>query len=556
MSTTERARLPLLSEIPQGCSLQKSEAGERFTCVRVGDQIHVLADRCPHQGYPLSQGDVRDGVLTCAWHNWKFEVETGDCQFGGEAVRRFPSVIEDGRVVVDRSVDPHVERARLTASLQRALVQVDAGAVVREGLRLGALEREPSLDPAFALLAELGARRAPYGFDHPLATLADLHTWVERGWLPGPEALSVAATLLAEDHANLGERPVPPMVDEWSGMADDLREERRQLAESRARAAARAGAIDRLLAEEALPYLGDHLLSYGHGAIYTDKAATLARAFPDAAEDLLAALAVRFGWGTRETSLPPWRATRSAFDEGDAITPGTEPLPDRGGFEAAVLTGEAAAVEATLEQLRAGVAPVELLRAIGHAAAHRLARFDARWETRPDAEVGALDVTHTLTFADAVLALLPRASARDAVRLTIQAAAFVGKVHRGDRDAEPEPAPTGEVASLADAIAQRRGELAGPIARALSPAQRLAAYAELAPFAAYDTFVRPIFIAHAIKVTEAAHRLERADPAPDHAYLEATLAFLLPRRPERAPVRAATLARLVTEEGRPPKGLY
>ena len=90
MSKPTHASLPLLTEIPQGCSLQKSSEGQRFTCIREGESIHVLADRCPHQGYPLSQGSVRDGVLTCAWHNWKFEVETGDSQFGGEGVRRFP----------------------------------------------------------------------------------------------------------------------------------------------------------------------------------------------------------------------------------------------------------------------------------------------------------------------------------------------------------------------------------------------------------------------------------------------------------------------------------
>ena len=32
-----------------------------------------------------------DGVLTCKWHNWKFELGTGACMFGGEGVRRFPS---------------------------------------------------------------------------------------------------------------------------------------------------------------------------------------------------------------------------------------------------------------------------------------------------------------------------------------------------------------------------------------------------------------------------------------------------------------------------------
>ncbi|MCH8899305.1 MAG: Rieske 2Fe-2S domain-containing protein [Acidobacteria bacterium] len=32
---------------------------------------------CPHQGYALLQGEVKEETLTCAWHNWKFELDQG-----------------------------------------------------------------------------------------------------------------------------------------------------------------------------------------------------------------------------------------------------------------------------------------------------------------------------------------------------------------------------------------------------------------------------------------------------------------------------------------------
>src|SRR5580692_3996554 len=69
--------------------LRKGPAGERLVCVRrEGGAVDVLEDRCPHEGYPLSEGTVKNGVLTCKWHNWKFEVATGACRFGEEGVRR------------------------------------------------------------------------------------------------------------------------------------------------------------------------------------------------------------------------------------------------------------------------------------------------------------------------------------------------------------------------------------------------------------------------------------------------------------------------------------
>ena len=40
--------------------------------------VFAVANRCPHEGYPLSEGMLGDGcVLTCNWHNWKFDLESG-----------------------------------------------------------------------------------------------------------------------------------------------------------------------------------------------------------------------------------------------------------------------------------------------------------------------------------------------------------------------------------------------------------------------------------------------------------------------------------------------
>jgi nitrite reductase/ring-hydroxylating ferredoxin subunit len=45
--------------------------------VRDGPRAHVLADRCSHLSGPLSDGDFRDGCLTCPWHGSTFRVTDG-----------------------------------------------------------------------------------------------------------------------------------------------------------------------------------------------------------------------------------------------------------------------------------------------------------------------------------------------------------------------------------------------------------------------------------------------------------------------------------------------
>jgi nitrite reductase/ring-hydroxylating ferredoxin subunit len=43
-----------------------------------GGSVRACNNRCPHEGYPLCEGHVDEGgVLTCRWHNWKFDLRTG-----------------------------------------------------------------------------------------------------------------------------------------------------------------------------------------------------------------------------------------------------------------------------------------------------------------------------------------------------------------------------------------------------------------------------------------------------------------------------------------------
>lgn len=69
--------------------------------LRADGQIRALDSRCPHMGYPLSQGTIKDGVLRCHWHHWRFDLASGGCfTEGGDDVAVFPLEIRDGEVWV------------------------------------------------------------------------------------------------------------------------------------------------------------------------------------------------------------------------------------------------------------------------------------------------------------------------------------------------------------------------------------------------------------------------------------------------------------------------
>lgn len=570
MTTETWLDLGPLDDLPEGRPVLRKAGGLRFACVRSGDQAFAIDDRCPHQGYPLSQGSCKDGVLTCEWHNWKFDLSSGDCTFGGEAVRRYPTKVEDGRVYLNFAVDTEREATRLRAGLEQALVRDDMGRGLREALRLGEVAPHPAsaklgpLAAAFELVAKDSARRAEYGFDHALALFSDLTSWVERGWIGAEEAFVAAFHAAAEPSLFRAPRPVVPAEPAPDDALNDARvpealfAERREEAEARARALARArgaAAVDAFV-----PFLATHLYDYGHGVIYAAKAVEIAERFPAIAEDIFASLAVSLAWATAETILPPFTATRAALARLHEVKVPAEQrafdLAERQAYEAAVLAGEAEGANATVEWLAGGVSPRSLLFSAAHAAAIRVARFDREWETRLDAEVSVLGVTHTLTFAESALALSARASSRDAAQLAVLAASFVGKVRSGDRKDASDPAPFTHASDLLSAIEARDAGRAISIAREMSPAERRDAYAAVAPFAALDAATRPIFYAHTVKMTEAIQRLEHDDPHADEAYLTALLSYVVPVRRELRVQRIAHVAKKFLSDGRPPESLY
>src|SRR2546429_7654636 len=42
-----------------------------------GDDVHACDNRCPHMGFPLHRGTIKDGILTCHWHHARFDLCSG-----------------------------------------------------------------------------------------------------------------------------------------------------------------------------------------------------------------------------------------------------------------------------------------------------------------------------------------------------------------------------------------------------------------------------------------------------------------------------------------------
>ncbi len=70
-------------------------------------QLHAVGNRCPHSGYALETGTIRDGILTCAWHQAHFDLSDGTCPDGfTDDIDTFLVTVVDDEVWVNPNPRP------------------------------------------------------------------------------------------------------------------------------------------------------------------------------------------------------------------------------------------------------------------------------------------------------------------------------------------------------------------------------------------------------------------------------------------------------------------
>ena len=54
---------------------------EQVAIFKTEEGFFAVENRCPHAGAFLHEGMVSDNILTCIWHGWRFDLETGATRF-------------------------------------------------------------------------------------------------------------------------------------------------------------------------------------------------------------------------------------------------------------------------------------------------------------------------------------------------------------------------------------------------------------------------------------------------------------------------------------------
>jgi nitrite reductase/ring-hydroxylating ferredoxin subunit/uncharacterized membrane protein len=101
---TEWTDVAAEEDVPEGLALSVTVDGVPILLTRADGLIRAIADRCTHRGGPLHEGEIKDGCVTCPWHDSRFSLVDGSVVRG--PATRPQSALEvrlaHGRVTVRR----------------------------------------------------------------------------------------------------------------------------------------------------------------------------------------------------------------------------------------------------------------------------------------------------------------------------------------------------------------------------------------------------------------------------------------------------------------------
>lgn len=399
-------------------------AGDRpVLIIRHQDRFYAVDNRCPHMGFPLDQGSVKDCILTCHWHHARFDLASGGTfdQFA-DNVRAYPVAIRDDAIWIDTTPQQDARAYQLTR-LRDGLEHNIRLLIAKSAIAL--LDNNGDSREAFRIGLEFGSTYRINGWGQGLTMLTCFMNMLP---ILNPEdrarALYQGLHAVAVDTATMPPRflidPLPnqdvdlPTLKRWFRNFIEVRDD--EGAERCIVTAVRSGASSVELADLLFAAATDHrYLQIGHVLDFINKALeSLDIAGWDMAAPVLASLTRGIAHADRMEESNAWR---HPIDLIDLLETAFAELPDAVKVSESTRQAQAtpiwnervplaqqllsddpqANIKALLTALRDSATSEQIAGTVAYAAALRIAHFHTSnefsdWDT----------VLHTFTYANAV----------------------------------------------------------------------------------------------------------------------------------------------------------
>jgi nitrite reductase/ring-hydroxylating ferredoxin subunit len=424
-------------------------------------KVYALENRCPHMGFPLNRGTVKDRILTCHWHHARFDVMSGGTfdQWTGD-VPSFPVQIRnENEVWIDishSSIDPaSYYQLLLQNGLKQNISLMIAKAVIAMLNEDNKQEEkdDTNLKKAFHVGLDFGSHYKESGWSQGLTIhtcmmniLPYLNEEEGEGERERAYALYHGLSAVAQDCASNPPRfevsPLPQpwpdlfVLKQWFRKFIELRDA--QAAERCIVTAVKVGANNQQIADMLFTAATDHCyLDVGHTLDFTNKALESLDVVgwdnKEIVASALSSLVLGYVNAERMEESNSWRhpidliaILEDVFNKLPTVLEGNssrnkleqEKWNGRDKLVAVLLDDNPQSIaDALLDALNQGATEVELASSVAYAAALRIAQFHTQNEFSDwDAAL------HTFTFANAVHQGLLRLCTPELLRVVFDAA--------------------------------------------------------------------------------------------------------------------------------------
>ena len=435
MATSVKAQIKVcsLEQLKERGCIVTSAGGHAIAVFFHDGKAYAVDNRCPHMGFPLDRGSVKDGILTCHWHHARFDLSSGGTfnPFADD-VRGFPVSVVDGEVWVNPELPPRDEvehwSARLEDGMEHNLRLVVAKAVL--GLQTAGADYRTPLSKG----AIFGTTYAAAGWGSAMTILTCTANMLPHLFEEDrPRAMYQGLLHVARECAGQPPRFIvdplptgetrPEVFKKWFRNFIEVRDD--EGAERCLRTAIVIGLPAQDIADMVFAAATDHIyLDAGHVVDFANKAFELLDHIGwESAGQVLTSLVHGMAGARRSQELSAWR---HPVDIASLVWEAREELPDlyEEGREKSVVWGEedqlarqmlkdspTTILDAIKEAVRSGATAEALGSALSYAAFLRMAHFHVSNEFRD------WDTVHnTLTAANALHQALKRAPSLDLLR--------------------------------------------------------------------------------------------------------------------------------------------
>lgn len=92
-------------ELPEGRVRTVTAQHQDLCLVHFEGKFCALDNKCPHQGGPLGEGSIENGLLRCPWHGWDYHPCSGKAPGYDDGVDTYKTEVREGAVYVEMEVE-------------------------------------------------------------------------------------------------------------------------------------------------------------------------------------------------------------------------------------------------------------------------------------------------------------------------------------------------------------------------------------------------------------------------------------------------------------------